>query len=138
MRQQMGQKLDIDGRVARAQRLRATVTDPEALATCARELVDAAPKDCRHLVAFCAEGHAVAAAASALALGAGRSLSVHLASHVAPLDSGPAAPAAWQWMSVEEALGLGPVRQWVMRWAEQRGGARPLTPSRRPHLAQVA
>jgi len=135
---QTDQEMDIEARIARAQQLRATVTNPAALADRARRLIAATPNGCEHLVAYSPEGHAIAAAASALAVGHGQRLSVHLASHLAPLAAGPAAGALWEWMSAEEALGLGPVRPWVVRWAQTRGGATPTSPRRRPALAQVA
>lgn len=130
--------MDIDARLAQVQRLRATVTDPRALAACAQTLIDAAPPGCTHVVAFSPEGHAVAAAASALAVAQGRPLSAHLASHVAPLNLGPDRPASWQWMNAEEALGLGRVRQWVVHWAKDRGGASPSAPRHGDRLAEVA
>ena len=30
--------------------------------------------------------------------------------------------SGWRWISVEEALGFGPVRTWVAEWADSRGG----------------
>jgi hypothetical protein len=138
LHQEMEQEMDAAGRIRRAQQLRATVTDPTALVACARRLLDATPRQCRHLVAFCPEGQAVAAAASALAMTDGWALSARRASHVAPLAPGPEDAGGWLWMSVEEALGLGPVRAWVMRWAQERGGKAPLAPMRQPLLAEVA
>lgn len=135
---EMDQKIDIDVRLARVQRLRAAVTEPGALEACAQSLIDAAPPGCTHVVAFSPEAHAVAAAASVLAVAQGRPLSVHLASHVAPLNRGPDWPPSWEWMNAEEALGLGRVREWVVRWAEERGGASPTAPRHGVRLAQVA
>ena len=129
--------MDIAARVACAQELREAVSRPVALVACARQLLDATPRRCQHLVAFCPEGYALGAAASALALADGWQMAARQASHLAPLAPAPAA-APWQWMSVEEAFGLGPVRFWVARWAELRGGAKPLSPSRKLALAEVA
>lgn len=120
----------------RVQQLRNAVVDPVSLVSIANELLAVTPARCTQLVAFCPEGHAVAAAAAAVALAEGRELGVHLASHLAPLASGPSRES-WQWVSVENALGLGPVRPWVARWALQRGGGDPLAPSVTRRLAQV-
>ena len=133
----MSTKMDIDARLERARHLRAAISHADGLVHEARHLLAAAPRACTHLVAFSPEGHAVAAAAAALALVEGRPLGVERASHVAPLHPGPAEPT-WRWVSVEMALGLGPVRPWVARWAEERGGGKALTPSIRRRLAQVA
>lgn len=126
----------MDTRIQRVQELRTAVVDPVALVGEANELLSVTPGECTHLVAFCSEGHAVAAAAAAIALAGGRKLGVHLASHLAPLAPGPTAKD-WRWMAVEHALGLGPVRPWVARWASQRGGGAALVPSVTRHLAQV-
>lgn len=130
-------KMDINARIERVAQIRVAMADPRALVGIARELLAATPLTCSHLVAFCDEGQAVASVASVLALDAGRVLAVQRASHVTPLNPGPQ-QAGWQWMSVEQALGFGPVRPWVARWAEQRGGDRPLEPLVGRHLAQVA
>lgn len=130
-------KMDIRDRIQRAAHVRAALADPRALTELARDLLAATPAACTHLVAFSDEGQAVASAASVLALGDGRDLAVQRASHLAPLHPGPE-QAGWRWMSVEQALGFGPVRPWVARWAQQRGGEQPLEPSVGRHLAQVA
>lgn len=129
--------MDIAARVACAQELRDAVTSPAVLVACARRLLQATPQQCQHLVAFCPDGYALAAAASALAVADGREIAAGRASHLAPLAPAPAG-APWQWMSVEEAFGLGPVRFWVARWADLRGGAKPLSPLRKLALAEVA
>lgn len=134
MRQENHQ--EIDTRLARVQQLRAAVVDPVALVAEANQLLMLTPRQCTHLIAFCPEGHAVASAAATLALADGRELGVHLASHLAPLAPAPAREG-WRWMSVEQALGLGPVRPWVARWARQRGGEEALAPSVARQLAQV-
>ena len=137
LHQEMEQQMDVAARVARAQELRQAVRRPSALVACARELLDATPRRCHHLVAFCTEGYALGAAASALAVADGWEIAALRASHLAPLAPAPDG-APWQWMSVEEAFGLGPVRFWVARWAELRGGEKPLAPSRKLALADVA
>jgi hypothetical protein len=123
--------MDTKVRIERAQRIRAAVANPVSLVDAARHVLAQTPLRCTHLVAFCSEGHAVAAAASALALAGGRELAVARASHLEPLHRGPG-KRAWRWISVEEALGAGPVRPWVVQWAEDRGGGQPL------HLEHVA
>lgn len=133
----MEQEMDIAARFARAQELREAVARPAALVACARKLLDATPRRCQHLVAFSPEGYALGAAASALAAADGWEIAVQRASHLAPLAPAPAG-TPWHWMSIEEAFGLGPVRFWVARWAELRGGAKPLSPSGTLELAEVA
>jgi hypothetical protein len=127
----------VEQRIIRAQELRRALSEPTGLVETARELLAVTPGACTHLVAFSPEGHAVAAAAAALASVDGRELGVERASHVAPLHPGPASKR-WRWMSVEEGLDLGPVRPWVAQWAVERGGGEPLAPSVRGRFAQVA
>lgn len=129
--------MDLSLRITKAHDLRICVAQSTALLATARELLLATPPRCELLVAFCPEGYAVGAAASVLAANEGRELPVQRASHLTPLDHGRSG-TGWLWMSVEQALGLGPVRPWVASWARERGGEGPLLPERRDPLVEAA
>lgn len=133
----MHKEFDIRQRFDRVHELRVAVHEPDALVEWAQRLLVATPAGCRVLVAFSPEGHAIGAAASALAHQQGRVLALERASHIAPLAPG-ARPIGWRWMNVEEALGLGRVRPWVAKWARERGAGEPTEPARPTTLAQVA
>jgi hypothetical protein len=135
--QRSDSEIDIARRCDRAQELRAIVVQPLALAACARQLLAEIPPSCEYLVAFSVEGYAVGAATSALSAADGRLVHLLRASHIAPLSPHPES-RSWSWMNVEEALGLGPPRSWVVAWSRERGGAPPLSPASSPGLAEVA
>src|SRR5437660_770495 len=116
--------MDTLTRLDRAAQLRAAVCNPVALVAAAQKVVAATSRACDALVAFSPEGHAIGAVASALAHGEGRFLPLHRASHLTPLAEAPGDPFR-QWMNVEEALGLGRVRPWVVTWPRERGAAAP-------------
>src|SRR5687767_13795687 len=106
--------------VARAEQLRASTRDGSLLLAEAERVLSAMPDGCDVLLAWSNEGHAVAAAAAAFAAGRGKLLRPERASHLAPLA--PAPVSAWSFVSVEQLLGLGDIRPWARRWAEDRGG----------------
>jgi hypothetical protein len=133
----MSEEIDIQQRFDRAHELRVAVHEPAALVEWAQHLLVATPPGCDVLVAFSPEGHAIGAAASALAHEQGRVLALDRASHIAPLAPGTR-PSGWRWINVEEALGLGRVRPWVGKWARERGAGEPTEPAQPTTLAQVA
>lgn len=120
MATRMGQELDID-RVDRANELRRVIASARELDRVAKHLLIAIPASCDVLIAFSNEGHAVASAASVRALDQGRVLDCQRASMHRPLAEG-AYQDGWRWTSVEETLGFGPIRAWVVEWALARGG----------------
>lgn len=124
-------------RLNRIQQVRQAMHDPASLSEWAESVLAMTPDECKVLVAFSPEGAAIGATASVLALQHGRYLPVYRASHVAPLAPGPD-ERPWHWMNVEEALGLGPVRPWVVVWARERGAMEPTQPLPASSLAQVA
>lgn len=107
-------------RVVRTEQLRAAIRDGGLLLDEAERVLDAVPVGCDILLAWSDEGHAVAAAAAAVAASRGRRLSLERAAHLAPLV--PARVRGWSFVSVEQLLGLGDVRPWARRWATDRGG----------------
>jgi hypothetical protein len=109
--------------VTRAQSLREDLRDPVRLEQITRQALSRLPETCEVVVAFSVEGYAVAAACSALAMEEGRPIRIERATLLAPLASGDFDGSSWA--SIEEALGFGPPRSWVVEWAESRGaGAR--------------
>lgn len=116
--------LNLD-RVRRVSELRQALQTAEGLVAEANRLLAEVPSECDAVVAFSEEGYAVAAAASVAAKGKGRNLAAHRASTLRPLAPAPHSHG-WKWSSAEEALGIGPARQWVLEWAEGRGGTGPI------------
>lgn len=124
--QLMYQQIDknLDRTLAHATELRQAISEPHLLAAEVDRVLEAVPLGCSALISYSEEGHAVAAACSAIAKLRGRHLRAEQASMLRPLSPNRK-PAGWAWVSVEEALGFGPPRNWVVEWADARGG-RPL------------
>lgn len=129
--------MDAVTRIEAVQWLRTAIEDPPLLAAVATRLLSATPPHCGRFVAFSPEGHAIAVAASTVAFTQRRTIPVARATHLSPLRRvAPAEP--WTWLGVEEALGLGATRGWVVRWARANGAGQQLAPLDQAELAEIA
>lgn len=121
----------------RADELRQALRDPSALHALATRIADGASDGCV-LIAWSEEGFALATAASVVGKEHGKRLVAERASHHQPATP-PPVKSQWHWLSVEVSVGLGPLRPWVTRWAENRGGLpHPSGIAQAPPVPQVA
>jgi hypothetical protein len=110
-----------DARLDRLDEVRLALADAALLRREAEQLLDAIPRECTDLLAWSAEGYAVALVSAVIADERSREIKVHRASLLAPLAP-PLRTAPWTWVCAEELLRFGDTRAWATAWAATRGG----------------